>query len=466
MLENEMAELQARITGEVTRDPDLMTEISEDFGRIVHKTPRFVVRPRTTRDVAETVRFALQHGYTVSTRSQAHSQSGQSLNQDGILIDMRTLTEVFEVHPEERWFEASAGVIWRDVVERLKPYRLIPPVLTNNLNVSVGGTCSMAGLGISSFRYGTQADNCLAIEVVTGTGDIVWCSPEENAELFYHALCGLGQFAIITRVRHRLRPHAPMTRTYYLLYDDVQALLDDARLVMATDRIDYIESWAVPAPQGFRKVGGRKQPFAYWMYPLHITVEFEPDRPPQDATVLEGLRYYRHVHTEDQSIYEFATRLDPLFAIWRKSGYWDRAHPWMEVTLPWSTAGQYMETVLSNLPPVLLGGGHILIWPARGRQTRMPMFRVPDEDFVLGFGILPGIPKEDLEQALELLDQLSDLSIRMGGKRYLSGWVRFDLPRWRQHFGDYWPRVNELKRKYDPHAILNPGFFQYESTMA
>ncbi len=44
----------------------------------------------------------------------------------------------------------------------------------------------------------------------------------------------------------------------------------------------------------------------------------------------------------------------------------------------------------------------------------------------------------------------------------MASWAEFDLPQWRLQFGDYWTKVNEIKRKYDPKGILNPGFFQYE----
>lgn len=44
----------------------------------------------------------------------------------------------------------------------------------------------------------------------------------------------------------------------------------------------------------------------------------------------------------------------------------------------------------------------------------------------------------------------------------MASWAKFDLPQWRLQFGDRWTKVNEMKRKYDPKGILNPGFFQYE----
>lgn len=50
--------------------------------------------------------------------------------------------------------------------------------------------------------------------LVTGKGEILMCSEEQNSELFYAVLGGLGQFGIITRARIALEP-APQ-RVYSL----------------------------------------------------------------------------------------------------------------------------------------------------------------------------------------------------------------------------------------------------------
>ena len=50
----------------------------------------------------------------------------------------------------------------------------------------------------------------------------------------------------------------------------------------------------------------------------------------------------------------------------------------------------------------------------------------------------------------------------IGGKRYLSGWIAFDAAQWKAHYGDLWPAVVALKKKFDPKGVLNPGFVKYE----
>lgn len=458
-----VSEIKKVVKGEVRTDDDIRKDVSGDFGRMIFKKPRVVVRPASTDDVSQTLKLANRLGIQVSTRSEAHTQTGQALVDDGILIDMRSLNKILSVDTNAKLATCQAGVVWRDLVEHLKPQRLSPPVLTNNLGVTIGGTHSVAGLGIASFRFGAQVDNTIEMEVVTGTGEIVVCSADKNAEVFRSFRSALGQFGVITRATLKLREHLPMTRTYFYLYDDLATFMDDSRRLMDEERFGYIESWCSACPQGIRLVDGVKQAFAQWFYPLHATIEFDPAKPPDDAKMKAGLRFYKHVHTMDQPIHDFFNRLEPLFVIWKRIGYWANMHPWMETILPWDAAKPYIDQVMVNFPPQALGGGHILLWPSKGTTSNTPMFQVPPgQKHVIGFGILPGIPPQFIEEAKPKLNLASDLSMAMGAKRYLSGFIEFDHERWKTHYGDLWPQVVAWKKEFDPKRLLNSGFVVWE----
>ena len=142
-------------------------------------------------------------------------------------------------------------------------------------------------------------------------------------------------------------------------------------------------------------------------------------------------------------------------------GNWAMPHPWTETILPWGAAQPFISQVLANLPPTALGGGHVLLWPCRGTVSRIPYFMYPPTPLVMGFGILPGVPPDLLPQARQRLNMVSDMSMAVGAKRYLSGFIEFDRPRWKQHFGPRWDEICRLKKTYDPDGILNPGFIDY-----
>ena len=453
-----ISDLKHLIEGEVSSLEVDLAAVSQDFGGIIQKQPQVVVRPQNSTDVAKAVKYAADKELTISSRAAGHTSSGQSLNQGGILLDMRSLNQIHEFRPDYLWFKADAGITWKKVVDASIPHRVIPPVLTNNFEVTIGGTHCTGGLGRNSFRYGSQADNCLGLEVVTGTGDLVWCTPEHNSELFYHVLCGYGQFGIITQIQHRLRQYRPLTRTYFLCYDNLEFLIFDQRRLVLEERVDGLLSLFSPCVMGISRTGeDRIQPLIEWFYRMQITLEVDFASDIQEEELLSSLSFYRHIHTEELTFDKF---IQPSSEVPHPV---DTANPWIDVLLPGSVAKEYIDTALKRIPsfidfkntPV---GSFCLV----SHNTNMPLFSLPEEEFILGFGMYPTIPKFQLQPAIEQVNLLSDLGFQVGGKRYLASWVEFDLPRWRLQFGDRWTKVNELKRKYDPKGILNPNFFKYE----
>jgi len=467
-----LRELQEILGDRILLDEEVRDLYRSDFGRTVDRRPGAVARCTSAEEVAEVVRFCRERGIPLVPRAQAHTQSGQATTQGGVLLDTSTMRTIHEIDEVGETATVDCGVVWRDLVSACLEKGLVPRVLTNNLGVQISGTLSMAGLGVASFRYGTQADNAVELQVVTGASEIVTCSREQNRDLFDVVRCGLGQFGVITRAKVRLRKCKSMVRKYFLLYDDLGTVMAEAKKVMSPENPTFssIEAWCTPSLQGIKKIGeGMElgegmQTFAYWLYPFHVTVEFASGEEPDDESVLAGLTPYRHVHTEDFTQHEFCNRMDPVFELWRRSGYWDMAHPWMETTLPWDTAREFIESALAITPPQALGpGGHILLWPAYTGTSDVPLFMHPEGEYVMGWGILPGVPFKFLDRALAQLDMASELSIAYGGKRYLSGFISFDTAeKWALHFGDRWPMILEAKKKFDPDGIMAPGFIQYE----
>lgn len=478
MTQTTTAEIPAALAGLAARLGDRLSfaasdreQFSTDFGRWRYKVPAAVARCRDAQEVAEVIRWCRAHAIPIAPRSQGHTQSGQSLT-TGVLLDTAAMNRILEIDEREGWALCEAGVVWRDLVVEAAGRGFIPPVLTNNLSVTVSGTCSVAGLGVASFRAGTQADNALEIECVTGDGEIHLCSREREPELFDMVRCSLGQIAVITRVKTRLRRVEPLVRMYTLVYDDLGRFMADAQKVLDPSNPTFATVGGIcsPAPLGFRRIGEGMElgkgliGYGLWVFPMYLTIEYAPGREPDDSAALAPLSPWRHVQTQDMTALEFARRMEPMFEAWKLSGYWEQPHPWMETTLPWATAREYIETLLANLPPGALGpGGHVLLWPARTATSSVPLFMHPDGEIVLGWGVLGSVPRAKHEEMLTQLEMASELSIAYGGKRYLSGFVTFDTPaRWAQHFGEQWPRLCAAKKRWDPDGILAPGFIQYE----
>ncbi len=450
--------LKMIIEGRVFSDEETLADLRTDFGRIINMVPGAVAVPASSRDVQRIVGLASQEGWKVGIRGAAHSQSGQSLSRGGLVLDMTSLNRIETLEHGSIWVQA--GALWSDVVRETIERGLVPPVLTQNLNVTVGGTISVGGLGAASFRHGTQAGNVLELEAVTGEGHLVRCSESTNAEFFYALLGGLGQAGVITRVRLKLRKCASHVRTYFLLYDDLRQLMRDQELLVREQRFDFIESAAAPCSQGLRRIGETHLEFAEWFYPIQLSIEHSGNAP-NDDVLLDGLRFYRKVLIEDRPSLEHYFRMEPLFIRWRQSGAWSMPHPWTDVLLPWSTAAPYIEGVLKSFPPHLLTEGQVLLYPAQVGQSESPLFRRPRGKLIMSFGLHPTVQRQFLPMVLPMLRKASDLCADVGGKRYLAGWLEFDHYAWKAHFDEWWSSLVGWKRFYDPSDVLNSGLIKF-----
>src|SRR5689334_15277206 len=122
----------AFLTDEATRK-----EFSIDLCRNVERVPLAVLRPGSVSDVVKALRYANEKGLKVSVRGQGHSRWGQTLAEDGIVIDSSPLNAVSV--SDAGVAEAQTGAYWQDVVTPSMQRGLVPPTLGTCLKLSVGG---------------------------------------------------------------------------------------------------------------------------------------------------------------------------------------------------------------------------------------------------------------------------------------------------------------------------------------
>ena len=434
------------LDGALYTDSRSRREAADDFGHIVHRTPVAVLRPGSAEDIARMICYARAHKLQMAPRGQAHSTYGQPQVDAGIVVDMGGLNRVHSLGPGGA--DVDAGILWSSVLSRSLLEKLTPPVLTDYLELSVGGTLAVGGIGGTSHQHGLQVDNVEELEVVTGTGDIVVTSPSRRPDLFDAVLAGFGQCGIVTRARLGLVPAQTNARVFMLNYDNLAHFSSDQMLLIRERRFDYVEGQVLPAEGGG------------WYYMLEAATFYTPPSLPDNASLLAGLRYKRgSERIEDHSYLDFSHRLAPLVLVLKAMGAWDLPHPWFNVFLPASTVEQYVEEVLSTLTLADTGQGPILLYPIPTDVVAAPLFRVPDEEVVFLFDILRFAPPDDGVVRGMLADnrRLFERARELGGNQYPIGSIPFSRKDWKEHFGEEWRSLVKAKHRFDPHNILTPG---------
>jgi cytokinin dehydrogenase len=167
-----------RLEGTIHLDEPTRSTAAQDFGHLVRHLPQAVVQPASPHDIAATLRWAAARRVRVAPRGAGHSVFGRSQVRDGIVIDTTRLRAVHDVQADR--VVVDAGATWRDVVAATLPRGLMPPALPDYLDLSVGGTLAVGGVGAGITRHGASADSVLEMEVASGDGRVLRCSREHE----------------------------------------------------------------------------------------------------------------------------------------------------------------------------------------------------------------------------------------------------------------------------------------------
>jgi len=439
-------------SAEHSRDTHVLAAAADDFGHIIHKQPRAVLKAASVADIADLMRWAGGRGLKVAARGQGHSTYGRAMTEDGIVLDMSTMSTIHHVQSDR--IIVDAGATWSAVLNATLAHGLTPPVLTNYLELSVGGTLAIGGIGGTTFRHGMQTDNVLELNVVTGDGRELTCSENSNPDLFDAIRAGLGQCGIVTRASLRLVQAPDRVRRFHVFYPDLRALTADQRIVLADGRFDYLQGAVLPDGAGA------------WRYQLEGVVFYDSYAAPKNTAVLSGLSDDRSTAAiTDLTYHEDVNAFAQFENLLRSNGQWFNPHPWLLTFLRDSNAEQVASDILDDLTNEDIGPfGRITYYPMFTKPLRTPLVRLPNESIVFPFNLVR-IPESNdvakVEQMVAKNRALYDRIRGTGGVQYPVGAFPMSSDEWKDHFGSKWTFLQEAKRRYDPLGTLTPGYNVY-----
>ncbi|XP_072963251.1 cytokinin dehydrogenase 3-like isoform X1 [Typha angustifolia] len=470
------------------------TTASVDFGRILFNSPSAVLRPQSPRDISMLLVSLSSSSFskvTVAARGAGHSIHGQAQALDGIVIEMDSLPSNIEIHKRREgetgfsYADVSGGALWMELLEESLKLALAPRSWTDYLYLSIGGTLSNGGISGQTFKYGPQISNVLQLEVVTGEGELVTCSPTKDSELFNAVLGGLGQFGIITRARILLQDAPEKVKWVRAFYDDFHTFSRDQELLLSMpDSVDYLEGFIVlneqslhsssiafPAHMEFIPDFGTKAHSKVYYCIEFVVHEYQDKGTNADQVVEEISRQMSYMpsqmYTVEVSYFDFLNRVRIEEMSLRRRGLWEVPHPWLNMFVPKSGINQIRDLVMDNISADDFEGP-ILIYPfLRDKWDTNTSVVLPEampgsgEQVIYVIGMLRSAnPKSCSGGCLdEILHRNTWLAKtageHAGAKQYLA---HHPSPsQWTDHFGRHWHRFADRKSRFDPRCILSPG---------
>src|SRR4051795_6523058 len=202
----EVEALRHRIAGEVVTPEDAnWDEARAAWNLAVDQRPAAVAVPASAHDVVEIVRFARDRGLKVAAQSTGHNAAPmENALADTVLVKMHRLRDV-EIDPIARIARVGAGTIWIEAVEAAAEHGLAA-LAGSSPDVGIAGSSLGGVLSWIGRKYGLQANNITAVDIVTADGRLVRADRDNEPDLFWAVRGGSGNFGVVTALEFRLHP--------------------------------------------------------------------------------------------------------------------------------------------------------------------------------------------------------------------------------------------------------------------
>lgn len=402
----------------------------------------YVYRPSTLEQLRDVFALARRTGRPVGLRGAGQSYGDAALNAEHILLDLSRMQRILAWDSGTGLVTVEPGVTIRQLWRYTLGDGWWLPVTPGTMNPTLGGCAAMNVHGKNNWRAGPLGNHIQEFTALLPTGEEIYCSRDENADLF-RAFIGsaglLGCFTSITiqmkkvysgRLQVHVRP-APnietmleMLEAYKDVYEYMVGWVDGFSRGGALGRgevhfADYLEPGVDPAPEQSLRLENQDLPDTlFGALPKSIIWSFMRPFMNNPGTRIVNAAKYRMVqfkgeHSFEQSFAAFNFLLDYV-PNWKKA-YLPGGLIQYQAFIPRANAARAFRALLD-----------------RSRRAGLPTYlgvvkRHRPDDFLLthavdGFSLAMDfrVTRRNRARLVQLARELDRIVLEAGGRFYFA----------------------------------------------
>lgn len=231
--------------------------------------PDAVIWPMSTAEVSHIVRQCNELRVPVIAFGAGTSLEGHvSAPHGGICLDMSRMNQVLEVRSEDGDCVVQPGITREELNAYLRDTGLYFPI-DPGANASIGGMISTRASGTNTVRYGTIAQNVMALEVVLASGEVIRCGTRARKSSAGYDLVRLftgaeGTLGIITEATLRLHGQPEAVGSSVCSFPDLRGAVDTVieliQIGAPVSRIELLDELQVRASNAYSNLSLPEQP--------------------------------------------------------------------------------------------------------------------------------------------------------------------------------------------------------------
>ncbi|TVX77887.1 FAD-binding oxidoreductase [Corynebacterium sp. NML180780] len=226
----------------------------------------------------------------------------------GAGLDVSGLGGVIAIDPVAKTADVQGMCTYEQLVDATLPFHLAPLVIPQLKTITLGGAVSGMGVESTSFRNGLPHESVIEMDVLTGTGDIVRCSREENVDLFRAFPNSYGSLGYAVRLKIELEYVAPYVELQHARFHSLRDFQEALSAVSASG------SWDGRTVHGLDGV-------AFSPEEQYLVLAFQADDAPGASDYTRDAIFYRSLQHPEGITHDFLTIRDYIWR-WDTDWFW------------------------------------------------------------------------------------------------------------------------------------------------
>lgn len=387
-------------------------------------------------------------------RGLGRSYGDSCLNESGTLLGSQRLNHFISFDSQSGIIRCESGVSFDQILQLIVPQGWFLPVTPGTKFVTVGGAIANDVHGKNHHAAGNFGHHVLAFEVLRSNGERIHCSRNENSDLFFATIGGLGLTGFITWAEFQLTkiPSA------WIEQEQIQFHSLNEFFALSSDSekdYEFTVSWVdcVNSADDIRGIfirGNYANPQSQDKLKVHKTESFKtiPCFLPKwllnsfSIKAFNEVYYRKNLSAEKKNIVHYDPFFYPLDSIhhWNKI-YGKRGFLQYQFVVPYKAdSGKALAEIFDILKQSQMGS-FLAVLKTFGPVKSEGLLSFPQEGVTLALDF----PNHG-EKLFKVLDQCDEIVRQVQGLVYPAKDARMSA----KNFASFFPRLNEFEKHMDP----------------
>jgi FAD/FMN-containing dehydrogenase len=171
-------------------------------------------------------------------------------------LQVRDFNNVIRVNAEDGYVEVEGMTPYASLTDATLQHGVMPCVVPQLKSITIGGAVAGVGIESTSFRYGLVHETILEMDVLTGSGEVVTCTPDnEHSDLLFGLPNSYGTLGYVLRLKARTIPVRPYVRLEHIHHPDADGYFHHLGELERAKDVDFLDGTIFEPGQFYITVG-------------------------------------------------------------------------------------------------------------------------------------------------------------------------------------------------------------------